>query len=90
MASIKTSAPPGTVLPSVSVIAAQSGVQGGNNNSIAGFGTEVTQVSFCPSDNTSLCVVGNGIFKLFRYQEGSLKQLPIQKFELRVKKWNCD
>ncbi|XP_060629266.2 cilia- and flagella-associated protein 57 [Anolis sagrei] len=32
------------------------------------------QVSFNPQDNTQVCVTGNGIFKLFRYTEGTLKQ----------------
>ena len=39
------------------------------------------QVSFNPQDNTQLCVVGNGIFKLFRYSEGNLKQFAFQKME---------
>ncbi|KAM8999832.1 cilia- and flagella-associated protein 57 isoform 1-T1 [Sarcophilus harrisii] len=34
----------------------------------------IYQVSFNPQDNTQICVVGNGIFKLFRYAEGTLKQ----------------
>jgi len=38
-------------------------------------------VSFNPQDNTQLCVVGNGIFKLFRYSEGNLKQFAFQKME---------
>ena len=33
-----------------------------------------SQVSFNPQDNTQICVSGNGVFKLFRYTEGSLKQ----------------
>jgi cilia- and flagella-associated protein 57 len=41
----------------------------------------ISQVSFNPQDNTQLCVVGNGIFKLFRYSEGSLKQFAFQKLE---------
>lgn len=32
------------------------------------------QVSFNPQDNTQVCVIGNGIFKLYKYTEGSLKQ----------------
>ena len=39
------------------------------------------QVTFNPQDNTQLCVVGNGIFKLFRYSEGNLKQFAFQKME---------
>lgn len=41
----------------------------------------VYQVTFNPQDNTQLCVVGNGIFKLFRYSEGNLKQFAFQKME---------
>ncbi|KAJ3044625.1 Cilia- and flagella-associated protein 57 [Rhizophlyctis rosea] len=44
-------------------------------------GGVVHQVSFNPTDNTQLCVVGNGIFKLFRYQEGMLKAFAFQKME---------
>ena len=40
------------------------------------------QISFNPQDNTQLCVVGQGIFKLFRYNEGNLKQFAFQKSEL--------
>ena len=39
------------------------------------------QVTFNPQDNTQLCVVGNGIFKLYRYSEGTLKQFAFQKLE---------
>lgn len=40
------------------------------------------QVSFNPQDNTQLCVVGNGIFKHFRYHEGAVKPfLNFQKME---------
>ncbi|XP_006813560.1 cilia- and flagella-associated protein 57-like [Saccoglossus kowalevskii] len=42
---------------------------------------DVYQVTFNPQDNTQLCVVGNGIFKLFRYSEGNLKQFAFQKME---------
>ncbi|KAL4237175.1 Cilia- and flagella-associated protein 57 [Mactra antiquata] len=41
----------------------------------------IYQVSFNPQDNTQLCVVGNGIFKNFRYSEGNLKTFNIQKVE---------
>ena len=37
------------------------------------------QVAFNPQDNTQLCVVGSGVFKLFRYSEGNLKQFALQK-----------
>uniref|UniRef100_A0A667XCB5 Cilia and flagella associated protein 57 n=1 Tax=Myripristis murdjan TaxID=586833 RepID=A0A667XCB5_9TELE len=33
----------------------------------------VTQVSFSPHNNTQMCVSGAGVFKLFRYSEGTLK-----------------
>lgn len=39
------------------------------------------QVTFNPMDNTQICVVGNGIFKLFRYTEGNLRQFAFQKLE---------
>ena len=41
----------------------------------------IQQVSFNPQDNTQLCVVGNGIFKNYRYSEGNLKTFNIQKVE---------
>ncbi|XP_041357286.1 cilia- and flagella-associated protein 57-like [Gigantopelta aegis] len=42
---------------------------------------EVYQVSFNPQDNTQLCVIGNGIFKHFRYSEGNLKPFNFMKME---------
>ncbi|MCJ8731889.1 hypothetical protein PDJAM_G00204930 [Pangasius djambal] len=41
----------------------------------------VCQVSFNPQDNTQICVSGNGVFKLFRYVDGSLKQTNSAKLE---------
>eukprot|EP01137_Pigoraptor_chileana_P030193 Opistho-2@16440 len=41
----------------------------------------VYQVSFNPQDNTQVCVVGNGIFRLYRYSEGNLKQFGFQKVD---------
>ncbi|XP_070706449.1 cilia- and flagella-associated protein 57 [Pempheris klunzingeri] len=41
----------------------------------------VTQVSFNPHNNTQLCVSGAGVFKLFRYSEGALKQSSFSKVE---------
>uniref|UniRef100_A0A8C7KEZ8 Cilia and flagella associated protein 57 n=1 Tax=Oncorhynchus kisutch TaxID=8019 RepID=A0A8C7KEZ8_ONCKI len=41
----------------------------------------VNQVSLNPYDNTQICVSGNGVFKLFRYAEGALKQSTFQKLE---------
>ena len=39
------------------------------------------QVSFNPQDNTQVCVIGEKIFKLFRYNEGNLKQFAFMKSE---------
>jgi len=36
-------------------------------------------VSFNPQDNTQISVVGEKLFKLFRYSEGSLKQFAFMK-----------
>ncbi|KAM9530529.1 cilia- and flagella-associated protein 57-like [Salvelinus alpinus] len=41
----------------------------------------VNQVSLNPYDNTQICVSGNGVFKLFRYAEGVLKQSTFHKQE---------
>ncbi|KAM4587838.1 cilia- and flagella-associated protein 57 isoform 2-T2 [Odontesthes bonariensis] len=41
----------------------------------------VTQVSFNPYNNMLLCVSGAGVFKLFRYSEGALKQCSFAKVE---------
>ncbi len=50
------------------------------------FGTSVAEVMFNPTDNTHISVVGNGIVKMLRYQEGAFKPMAVQKFELRVSK----
>lgn len=42
---------------------------------------DVYQVSFNPQDNTQLCVIGNTIFRHFRYSEGNLKPFNFQKVE---------
>ncbi|XP_027857721.1 cilia- and flagella-associated protein 57 isoform X1 [Xiphophorus couchianus] len=39
----------------------------------------ISQISFSPHNNMQVCVSGNGIFKLFRYSEGNLKQNSIAK-----------
>lgn len=39
------------------------------------------QVSFNPRNNMQLCVSGTGVFKLFRYSEGALKQSSFPKVE---------
>ncbi|KFP87078.1 WD repeat-containing protein 65, partial [Apaloderma vittatum] len=36
-------------------------------------------VSFNPQDNAQVCLTGNGFFKLFKYTEGALKQINLQK-----------
>ncbi|XP_028262443.1 cilia- and flagella-associated protein 57 [Parambassis ranga] len=41
----------------------------------------VTQVSFNPCNNMQLCVSGTGVFKLYRYLEGALKQNTFAKVE---------
>ncbi|XP_004484496.1 cilia- and flagella-associated protein 57 isoform X1 [Dasypus novemcinctus] len=41
----------------------------------------IYQVSFNPQDNTQVCVTGNGIFKLLRFGEGTLKQTNFQRGE---------
>ncbi|KAM8930502.1 cilia- and flagella-associated protein 57 [Pelodytes ibericus] len=41
----------------------------------------IYQVSFNPQDNTQICATGRGVFKLFRYVEGNLKQTNFQKVE---------
>ncbi|XP_060925292.1 cilia- and flagella-associated protein 57 [Limanda limanda] len=41
----------------------------------------ITQVSFNPYNNMQLCVSGTGVFKLFRYSEGALKQSSFPKVE---------
>ncbi|XP_073400639.1 cilia- and flagella-associated protein 57 isoform X1 [Dendrobates tinctorius] len=34
----------------------------------------IYQVSFNPHDNSQICVTGHGVFKIFRYVDGNLKQ----------------
>jgi hypothetical protein len=60
------------------------GIAGGQGKDVA-FGGAIHQISFNPTDNTQLCVVGNGVFKLFRYSEGLLKPLTFPKVESRVR-----
>ncbi|NXV71523.1 CFA57 protein, partial [Atlantisia rogersi] len=42
-------------------------------------GSSVCQVSFSPQDNTQVCITGNSFFKLFKYSEGTLRQMNLQK-----------
>ncbi|XP_070116248.1 cilia- and flagella-associated protein 57 isoform X2 [Equus przewalskii] len=44
-------------------------------------GKDSFQVSFNPQDNTQVCVTGNGMFKLLRFAEGTLKQTNFQRGE---------
>ncbi|XP_029425353.1 cilia- and flagella-associated protein 57 isoform X1 [Nannospalax galili] len=41
----------------------------------------VYQVSINPQDNTQVCATGNGLFKLLRFAEGTLKQTNFQRGE---------
>ncbi|XP_007573404.1 cilia- and flagella-associated protein 57-like [Poecilia formosa] len=41
----------------------------------------ISQISFSPHNNMQVCVSGKGVFKLFRYSEGNLKQNSIAKVE---------
>uniref|UniRef100_A0A673AT46 Cilia and flagella associated protein 57 n=1 Tax=Sphaeramia orbicularis TaxID=375764 RepID=A0A673AT46_9TELE len=41
----------------------------------------ITQVSFNPYNNMQLCVSGSGVFKPFRYAEGTLRQSSFPKVE---------
>ncbi|XP_066570529.1 cilia- and flagella-associated protein 57-like [Amia ocellicauda] len=42
----------------------------------------VYQVSFNPQNNTQICVSGRGVFKLYHYAEGALKQSNSQKLDV--------
>ncbi|NXX92164.1 CFA57 protein, partial [Centropus bengalensis] len=44
-------------------------------------GNTICQVNFNPQDSTELCVTGNGLFKLYKYSEGTLKQMNLPKGE---------
>ncbi|XP_025942665.1 cilia- and flagella-associated protein 57 isoform X1 [Apteryx rowi] len=46
-------------------------------------GSGLCQVSFSPQDNAQVCITGNGIFKLIKYSEGTLKTTSLQKGELQ-------
>ncbi|XP_008762314.1 cilia- and flagella-associated protein 57 isoform X1 [Rattus norvegicus] len=41
----------------------------------------IYQVSINPQDNTQVCITGNGIFKILRFAEGTLKQTNFQRGE---------
>ncbi|XP_009466469.1 PREDICTED: WD repeat-containing protein 65 [Nipponia nippon] len=48
---------------------------------IAAPANSICQVSFSPQDNAQVCITGNGFFKLFKYSEGTLQQMNLQKIE---------
>jgi len=43
----------------------------------------INECSFNPQDSYLICVVGNGVFKFFRLQEGQFKSIPNQLNKLR-------
>jgi len=47
----------------------------------------VNQVSFNPQDNTQICAVGHGLFKMFRYAESALK--PSQNLKQEHFNFTC-
>ncbi|CAF3187836.1 unnamed protein product, partial [Rotaria sp. Silwood2] len=47
----------------------------------------VNQVSFNPQDNTQICTIGNGLFKMFRYAESALK--PSQNLKQEHFNFTC-
>ena len=53
----------------------------------------VNQVSFNPQDNTQICTVGHGLFKMFRYAESALKpsqSLKQENFNFTCHCWISD
>jgi WD40 repeat protein len=46
-------------------------------------GSTIHECSFNPQDSSLVCVVGDGIFKFFRLQEGTFKNIPNQLSKLR-------
>jgi len=47
----------------------------------------VNQVSFNPQDNTQICAIGHGLFKMFRYAESALK--PSQNLKQEHFNFTC-
>ncbi|OAF69544.1 WD repeat-containing protein [Intoshia linei] len=43
----------------------------------------VSQISFNPQDNTQVCIIGQGVFKIYRYNENAFKQVSFQKIEIQ-------
>jgi WD40 repeat protein len=46
-------------------------------------GSTIHECSFNPQDSSQVCVVGDGVFKFFRLQEGTFKSIPNQLSKLR-------
>mmetsp|Transcript_9007 Transcript_9007/g.25093 ORF Transcript_9007/g.25093 Transcript_9007/m.25093 type:complete len:1245 (-) Transcript_9007:111-3845(-) len=46
-------------------------------------GSAIHECSFNPQDSSLVCVIGDGVFKFFRLQEGSFKNIPNQLSKLR-------
>jgi len=46
-------------------------------------GSTIRECSFNPADATVVCVIGDGVFKFFRLQEGAFKSIPNQLGKLR-------
>ena len=45
----------------------------------------IYSASINPNDSGQIAVIGHGIIKILRYQEGSFKTMPIQKTESKVR-----
>jgi len=51
------------------------------------------KVSFNPQDNTQICAVGHGLFKMFRYNDSTLKpsqSLKQENFNFTCHSWISD
>jgi len=46
--------------------------------------TQIREISVNPTDQFQILVIGNQVFRLYKYLEGSLKQVPLPKIENRV------
>ena len=50
-------------------------------------------MSFNPQDNTQMCVIGNNVYKMYRYSDGALKNfasLKQENFNLTSHTWLSD
>ncbi|OUM68235.1 hypothetical protein PIROE2DRAFT_4113, partial [Piromyces sp. E2] len=45
--------------------------------------TQIREISINPTDQFQILIIGNQVFRLFKYLEGSLKQVPLPKIENR-------